>query len=188
MYSKIPRHPKHQYVVERQQFIAQHTNGKEKLEFVFFWGGHYSQWAASPFYHDGNYFPTAEHFMMYHKCMAFKDTQRAQMVLDLEGPDQVKAVGRQIEAYTDAVWDAIRFDIVVMGNVLKFSQNPDFFEVMRNDCEKCIVEASPYDRIWGIGRSETDPNLDDVDEWDGLNLLGYAIMEARERLLGLPKL
>lgn len=152
-------------------------------EFVFFWGGVYSQWAHSPIVWDGKHFPTAEHFMMYHKYMTFNDTERAKQVFKYNDP----RIGRQIEDYVDEVWAEVRYGVVVMGSILKFSQNPELLDVLRQDYMvdgKILVEASPYDRIWGIGRSEFDPGLENIDNWDGENLLGYAIMEAGERLKG----
>lgn len=157
-------------------------------EFEFFWGGHYSQWAASPFYYDGHYFPTAEHFMMWQKAKCFGDEMRADMILDpTAGPDQVKAIGRKVENYDDAKWSEVRYGVVVLGTMLKFSQNPEFYEIMmERDGDKVIVEASPYDKIWGIGRHANDDlDLRNVYNWDGLNLLGYAVMEARARLRDL---
>jgi ribA/ribD-fused uncharacterized protein len=173
--------PLRQWINHRKEFHDLDT------EFVFFWGGPYSQWAHSPFVWDGKEFPTAEHFMMYHKCLTFEDHARAEQVLKYPGPDQVKAIGRQIENYDDDTWAAVRFNVVTYGNILKFSQNPKFYDVLRRDYmegDKILVEASPEDRVWGIGKHETDEGLDNIDNWNGQNLLGYAIMEAGERLKG----
>jgi ribA/ribD-fused uncharacterized protein len=44
------------------------------------------------------------------------------------------------------------------------------------------VEASPLDRVWGIGLTADDPRAADPSSWLGLNLLGEALMEVRSRL------
>lgn len=175
-----------QELKEYIQFMSDVSNGKWKAEFVFFWGGPYSQWAAAPFEYDCMTFLTAEHWMMWHKALTFGDAKRAMMIFDSHDPQFAKRIGREIENFDDAVWDKVKFEIVVLGNVLKFSQNPAFYEIMIDDylADRILVEASPHDRIWGIGRSENDPDNKDVDHWDGQNLLGYAIMEARSRLRG----
>lgn len=173
--------------IELRKAIRGHTKiAMQMPEFVFFWGGHYSQWATSPFYYDGHQFRTAEHFMMYHKAATFNDQMRMDMILTESDPSRVKQIGREVAGYNDDVWAEVRYGVVVAGTILKFTQNPDFFEVMVADREKVIVEASPYDKIWGIGKHENDPDdLRSIDNWDGENLLGYAIMEARERILDL---
>jgi len=64
----------------------------------------------------------------------------------------------------------------------KFSQHADLKEFLLNTGDRVIVEASPYDRIWGIGMATTDANAENPARWKGLNLLGFALMEVRERL------
>ena len=44
------------------------------------------------------------------------------------------------------------------------------------------MEASPVDRIWGIGLAAEDARASQPEQWRGLNLLGYALMEVRDRL------
>jgi predicted NAD-dependent protein-ADP-ribosyltransferase YbiA (DUF1768 family) len=45
-----------------------------------------------------------------------------------------------------------------------------------------LVEASPRDRVWGIGISAGHEHATDPARWRGLNLLGFALMEARAGL------
>jgi predicted NAD-dependent protein-ADP-ribosyltransferase YbiA (DUF1768 family) len=46
------------------------------------------------------------------------------------------------------------------------------------------VEASPHDGIWGIDLVEKMPNIENPNTWSGRNLLGFALMEARNLLNG----
>lgn len=48
--------------------------------------------------------------------------------------------------------------------------------------ERELVEASPYDRVWGIGYGAAD--AEDSREFWGENLLGKALMRVRDRLRG----
>jgi len=66
--------------------------------------------------------------------------------------------------------------------VHKFRQNPALGDFLRSTRTKVLVEASPLDRIWGIGLSADAPEAQDPLRWRGLNLLGFALMEAREQL------
>jgi hypothetical protein len=82
-------------------------------------------------------------------------------------------------------WHAARFEIVVRGNVAKFGQNDRMKEFLLSTDDEVLVEASPRDRIWGIGMSSTDPKVRDPRTWRGLNLLGFALMDARATLRAL---
>jgi ribA/ribD-fused uncharacterized protein len=153
--------------------------------FVFFYGGVYSQWYNSPFTVDGKKFLTAEHWMMFKKAETFKDDDIVKKIFTVEHPAEVKKLGRLVKNFDADKWAEVAFEYVVQGNVHKFSQNPEIRKLLEKNDGRVLVEASPTDRIWGIGVSEWDAkNAIPVKEWKGTNLLGYAIMEARARLKG----
>ena len=92
----------------------------------------------------------------------------------------VKALGRAVRGFDDARWAAFRETVVVAGNAHKFAQNEEAREMLLRTGERVLVEASPRDRIWGIGFGEKKA-LEVRDRW-GLNLLGRALGVVRERL------
>ena len=96
--------------------------------------------------------------------------------------EHLKALGRKVSGFDQHIWDERKFDIVVAGNLLKFRQNMTCQRFLIRTADKILVEASPYDRIWGIGLSEEDARLMDPSEWPGQNLLGKALMLVRERI------
>lgn len=153
---------------------------KETLE--AFWGGFMSQWARSPFEHDMKRYNCAEQFMMYHKAMHFNDFETAAKILSTDHPREQKALGRQVKGFNDESWDTVKYDIVRDGNMCKFEQNPEFEEWLLETGDKYIVEASPEDRVWGIGLAEHDERIYDSGNWDGQNLLGEVLMEVRNLL------
>ena len=152
------------------------------------WG---SQWFKSSFKVKINFeeggeeeevtFPSAEHWMMVKKALLFKDAEKAREILKV--PDdmgEVKALGREVKNFDDAIWVSKREEIVLEGNVHKFSQNEKLKAKLLATGTKRIVEASPRDRIWGIGYGEKNA-LKNRGRW-GLNLLGLALEETRRTL------
>ena len=75
-----------------------------------------------------------------------------------------------------------RYEVVVLGNVAKYSQNPELLKLLL-EAPASFVEASPEDDVWGIGMGMDDPDITDPSKWRGQNLLGQAIAEARRRIL-----
>jgi len=163
------------------------------VKFLFFWGhqperdgsigkGCLSQWWPCTFVVDGVPFASAEHYMMWRKALLFNDQAAAKQVLAARTPAQAKALGRQVYGYVDAEWEAARLEIVIEGNLAKFGQDPALRTFLLGTGSRVLVEASPQDRVWGIGLVASDPRASDPSSWLGLNLLGEALMEVRSRL------
>lgn len=152
---------------------------------IYFWGGIFSQWAKCDIYDDvlGITFNCAEQAMMWHKANTFKDEEAKERILKVNDPREHKAIGRTIKNYDDAIWANVRYDIVVATNYAKFSQNPAWKELLIYTDGYELVECSPYDKIWGIGLGEDNPDTLDKSKWRGENLLGKAIVEAREKII-----
>lgn len=151
-------------------------------KYIFFWGNIYSQWYRSIFTVDGVQYQCAEQYMMAEKARTFGDEENLQKILSVDDPRKQKQWGRAVKNYDDKVWSQIRFDAVVKGNYAKFSQNEDLKKQLLATGDKIIVEASPYDTIWGIGLGEDDKRCLDERQWRGQNLLGKAIMVVRDML------
>lgn len=163
------------------------------VKFLFFWGhqperdgsigkGCLSQWWPCTFVVDGVSFASAEHYMMWRKALLFDDSRMASKVLATPSPAAAKALGRQVSGYVDASWEASRLEIVIEGNLAKFGQDPALRTFLLGTGSRVLVEASPQDRVWGIGLVASDPRASDPSSWLGLNLLGEALMEVRSRL------
>lgn len=155
---------------------------------VFFWGGCFSQWFKSSIQYFAENSPsvvfnTAEQGMMYLKAKTFGDHSIALKILNTPDPKEQKALGRLVKNYDDAVWNAARFDIVAHLNYLKFSQNRELKTLIVSLKDWEFVEASPYDKIWGVGMGVDYENIFDPSNWKGQNLLGKAIKEAQTRII-----
>ncbi|HEY9841039.1 MAG TPA: NADAR family protein, partial [Candidatus Obscuribacterales bacterium] len=121
-------------------------------------------------------------WMMAAKAELFGDPATRKKILLARTPGEAKALGRMVRDYDDARWEAERFAIVVSGNLHKFSQHPQLGAWLCATGQRILVEASPQDRIWGIGLDEHHPDAARPERWLGLNLLGFALMEVREQL------
>lgn len=169
-------------------------------DYVFFWKvtephGYLSQWHHSPFttrIHlpgeadprtEALTFNTTEHYMMACKALLFNDLDVFNQIL-AEPSDmaRVKALGREVKNFVEEVWNRHREEIVLNGSLAKFREerNKELRERLLATGEKVLVEASPRDRVWGVGFGEKRA-LEAKDRW-GLNLLGHALMKTRERL------
>jgi ribA/ribD-fused uncharacterized protein len=141
-----------------------------------------SQWWPSPFVVGGVTYATAEHWMMAAKARLFGDEEAERAAVAAGHPSLAKKAGRLVRAFDDAVWERERYGIVVEGSVHKFGQDAGLRRYLLATGERLLVEASPVDRIWGIGLAAGDERAQDPARWRGLNLLGRALVEARERL------
>lgn len=175
------------------KLLSEKQKSGEPLEFIFFWGHQpgkagqitsscFSQWYGIGFEYKGIEYATAEHWMMAEKARLFHDSESLILILNSNTPEEAKALGRRVENFDDTVWKAKRESIVMNGNYLKFTQNASLRNYLLSTEEKVIVEASPYDRIWGVGLKSNNPRINKIEDWQGLNLLGYALMEVRDKI------
>lgn len=176
------------------QWILNRVNRKENVKYLFFWGhapskdglvtkSCFSQWWQSAFVVDGVKYATAEHWMMAKKAELFGDKEILEKILIAKSPAEAKKLGRNVKNFDPKIWGDNSFDIVCEGNYHKFSQHPDLKEFLLNTKGKVLVEASPVDNIWGIGMAQDNEHAENPRLWKGKNLLGFALMEVRDRLM-----
>jgi len=176
----------------RDELIAAMEAGAAP-KWLMFWGhqaeagggigkGVLSQWWPCRFSLDGVEYASAEHWMMAEKARLFGDMSALERILGARTPAEAKKLGRLVKGFDDAAWDAARFEAVVAGNVAKFGQDAGSREFLLGTVNRVLVEASPRDRVWGIGLAAGNDDATDPRRWRGANLLGFALMEARERL------
>ncbi len=165
----------------------------ERPEIMLFWGHQpkkggriartcFSQWFVAPIEIDGIVYPTNEHWMMAGKARLFGDDQTLAEIIAAATPNEAKALGRKVRNFDPAKWDSEKRRIVTEGNLAKFSQHADLREFLLGTGDAVIVEASPFDAIWGIGLGMDDPRALDPAQWRGENLLGFVLMDVRDQL------
>lgn len=169
-------------------------NKGEKLKFLFFWGhtpsadgriteACFSQWWMCRFEVGQEEYCCAEQYMMAQKARMFGDEEMLEQIMKMRQPKAMKAYGRAIQGFEKERWDIACYDIVKRGNLAKFSQNPELWDFMKTTHRRILVEASPKDRIWGIGMGKSNPDAECPLKWRGTNLLGFALTEVRDILL-----
>lgn len=164
---------------------------EKKEEFVFFFG------ADSPF---SNWYPCtfvmlhpldadrkisyncSEQRMMHYKACMFGDVKTAEAIMKAKSPKTQKALGRRVEGYVDEQWEQKRVGAVTAANIAKFGQNPDLLKELLS-AKGSFVEASPYDKIWGIGLAADSPAALDRRRWKGQNLLGQLLDKIRAEFI-----
>jgi hypothetical protein len=153
-----------------------------KEDFILFWGGTFSQWCPSYFQIDGVEYNCAEQYMMAKKALLFNDFDSYREIMLEDQPSTQKALGKRVKGFDKVKWEKYCRKYVYDANYAKFTQNPKMLKELLLTGTKEIVEASPEDKIWGIGLHETNPLAWDKSTWQGTNWLGEAIMQAREAI------
>lgn len=120
-----------------------------------------------------------EQYMMAEKARLFGDHDVEAAILRTSDPEEQKALGRGVRGYDDAKWAAVRYRVVLTATIAKYRQNAELRDYLLATGEDVFVEASPEDRVWGIGMSRGNPDCTNPAKWKGTNLLGQAITEAR---------
>ncbi|WP_334685036.1 NADAR family protein [Intrasporangium calvum] len=165
----------------------------EQPRYVFFWGHRprrpgvvdqscLSQWWPCRFEADGQRFESAEQYMMWRKACLFGDRAGAEAILKARSAAHAKALGREVRDFDEATWIAHRWVVVVAGSLAKFAGDDALRAFLVSTRQRVLVEASPVDAIWGVGIAADDKAASDPSQWPGLNLLGFALMEARSAL------
>ncbi len=159
---------------------------------LYFWGhtptpgkinkSCFSQWYDCYFTIDGVCYHTTEQYMMASKARLFEDEETLLEIMNAYSPAEYKKLGRKVKGFEASIWDEKKLNIVVEGNKAKFGQNPDLKEFLLATSDAILVEASPFDKIWGIGMDIETALNGCVEDWNGENLLGSALMEVRDWL------
>ena len=134
-------------------------------------------------------FYTTEQAFMYYKAVFFGDIETANKILKTEHPAECKKLGRLVKNYNDEKWNKIRYRVFYDANLQKYTQDKKLREKLLDPQfdNKLFVEASPVDRIWGIGYDEFAAlKLDAYKNW-GQNLLGKLLTQIRTELINSSK-
>ena len=149
---------------------------------VYFYGGPavFSNWYPAKIWDRHTPFENSEQNFMACKAHFFCDARIERMIINEPDPAKTKELGRQVRDFCPKSWDCVKFGFMVYVNYLKFSQNGELGQKLLQTGDRILVEASPYDKVWGVGLHHTDDKILDESNWLGQNLLGKALMEVRK--------
>ena len=175
-----------------QKLITDIENGVTP-EYLFFWGHKnpknevnktcLSQWYPCRFRDGIPMYKTAEHYMMAMKALLFDDAETHTKIMESVHPNEAKSLGRQVKNFDENIWKENLYDIVYKGNFLKFTHDMELQKFLISTDGKILVEASPYDKIYGIGMLEQDPRAKNPALWNGQNVLGFILMDVRDNII-----
>lgn len=144
--------------------------------------GYLSNWYLTDFEVDGIEYSSMEQYMMYQKAICFEDYEIAKQILETNDPGKIKALGRMVRNFDGQIWNGLGQIIVYEGLLEKFHQNNELKRKLLATQQDILAECAVGDKIWGIGLSMKDENRFFMDKWQGQNLLGFCLMQVRERL------
>ena len=150
--------------------------------------GYLSNWYMSEFTYNDIKFSSMEQYMMYQKAVTFHDYDVAKDIMGTDDVAEIKALGRKVKNYSDVIWNGMRQIVIYQGLFAKFQQNVTLKQRLLETGDSIIAECAVRDTIWGIGLSMKDTKRFDINEWQGTNLLGFALMAVRKELKNTQEL
>ncbi|MHA2427588.1 MAG: NADAR family protein, partial [Candidatus Hermodarchaeia archaeon] len=159
-------------------------------KFTLFWAGPFSQWLRADMEIDGVFYNCCEQYMMAEKARLFGDQEALEQIMATSEPKEQKAWGRKVQGFVKEEWERIEengkpfcWNAVYKANYHKFTQNKGLRHELFSTAGTTLVEASPYDDVWGIKLGEEDPRALDRSQWQGTNWLGEVLTQLREDLM-----
>ncbi len=196
--------------------LVEKPNSQDEYTFFFNLTSPFSNFHPSKFTYKEYTFISNEQFMMFSKAKTFGDELTATKIISVneEGLAKkfltneltrenilqnsqncsewnklmmsIKKLGREVKNYDEQVWNSKRVKIVLFGAREKFNQNEDLKNILLATGNSIMVEASKYDKIWGIGLYEEDAKKTSPKNWQGLNLLGKVLTQLKIELQNNP--
>lgn len=152
-------------------------NQNDKI--VLFYGDEFSNFHPCDFKYGDVWYNCSEQYYMSQKALYFNDMDTYGLIMGTKSPFIQKKLGRSVKGFEQSKWDKVKYNVMLWGCYLKFSQNAELKQMLLDTGEKLLAEASPTDKIWGIGLNQTNPDAFDPNNWDGTNMLGKVLMDIR---------
>lgn len=158
-------------------------NNVSNEEFLLFFGAlhPFSNWNQEHSFNIKHMtFDCGEMAMMAWKAAFFKDWITFEKIMKPSHPSKYKDLGRDVKPYDEEAWDGERDKMMFVICLERARQIPAVDQMLIASEGREIVEASQFDKIWGVGLAEYDERILDRRNWRGTNRLGKAYMRVRE--------
>jgi ribA/ribD-fused uncharacterized protein len=158
-------------------------SGEEIVPFfkkIYVFSNHYQ----CQFIVDNVQYTTSEQYYAVQKARFHGCHDVAENIMKMTHPGAMKSAanGRNLPGFNSEKWRQVAGKIMAIGCYQKFSQNYKLREILLDTGHRELVEASPFDRVWGIGIAMDNPHIRDRRLWRGDNLLGTILSKLREKL------
>jgi len=157
---------------------------KQIDNYLFFFSRHsfLSNFSPSNFTVNATNYTCSEQYLQHQKALLFDDKNMAEKIMQSNNPGQMKRLTANLANFNGKLWEEKSPDICYTALKEKFSQNPKLQTMLQETHDKVLVEASPYDRVWGIGYGKEEPNLIQKQSTWGKNLQGITLMKVRNEI------
>lgn len=115
------------------------------------------------------FYPTVEH---YYQASKFENMEYKELIRKSNSPKRASELGKSKEQTIKSNWNDIKIDVMTEAIRLKFNQNTNIKATLLTTNNKLLIENSPYDNFWGIGRTGV-----------GINYLGTILMRIRKEII-----
>ena len=130
--------------------------------------GAFSNFSLHGFEWDGFYFASVEH---YYQSEKFEDTAYKQRIIRSVTPKDAADLGKSKSVPVRRDWELVKIEVMRKALIRKFNTHADIRDLLLSTGDLLLIENSPYDNYWGIGRTGT-----------GQNHLGTLLMQVRSIL------
>jgi ribA/ribD-fused uncharacterized protein len=147
----------------------------------YFYNDFCSQDYLTPFIYEGIRYSSLKQWMAAKKASYLGDFSSHYKIMSNSNTNWIHFLETQIKPYhyiDDERWKKAQFQLAVLGNYLKFSQNSMLLNWLLQTKSADIIHAPPHDRIWGDGLLIFDVNR--FRAYANDNFEGNAIMHARK--------
>uniref|UniRef100_A0A914HJL4 NADAR domain-containing protein n=1 Tax=Globodera rostochiensis TaxID=31243 RepID=A0A914HJL4_GLORO len=141
-------------------------------------------------------FCCSEQYYMWRKTKHFGFDRAAEEIMEMQHAGTIKRLGtadtlrerRRIgmepnsREFDHDEWREVKEEIMLTALRAKFTQNAKMLRMLVDTCDAVLVEASPTDTYWGVGRAIDSEEIEDPQKWRGTNRLGILLQRLRMEL------
>lgn len=133
---------------------------------------------------NGINYQSTEQYLFSEKAKKVGDTEMMNKIMKNRAARICKEFGESIDWPGDLFsWREFAKDKLKIANMAKYSKNVNLRKFLFSTAPAILVEASPHDRYWGVGLKKNDANIQDVEKWQGENMMGYLLTDIRDELM-----